>query len=318
LNRSAYLFIWTLMLILLLFSAAGVRAQDEYAAVMHVVYAGVEMRRVNTERWITLTPGSEMPLGTGDVVRTDQYGRVYLSFLDGAETLILPDTTYEIDTFGRIDDETVAMQVRLQGRSVHFIPLTTGLDTFVLETDRGTVTAPAEHFAVQFEDDTLSVISAQGEATVTYDGGSITVMAGMGVLIGETLRGPIALPMPANFAMLVGELDGCSGIVQAVGSDTVTVRVGPGTGYGIGSGVRNGSEIPLLAIADTGERYRIAFPGGFGWVLASAVRTDCRDLPVLPFDTLEQLRVLLYPEPYELRLLEPFYSTPKENPLFYR
>lgn len=299
------------------------------AALLRVIYDEVEVRRANTTEWLALAVGSESPFGVGDTLRTSPYGRVHLRFASDLETLVLPSSTLELLTFE--GDSEIRLHLRVEGRSIHITPSSDAFESYRLETAFYAVTSPPQHFAVQtgmsvpsnsaeaVPEAAISV--AEGSAAVeTGDETVIDVDAGFGMRVreGDVTSTPTALDYPAHFAQLEGLLDGCSGLVMARGEESLNVRVGPGLGYDEVGIAENNASVPLLGVTIGADRYRIPFLSGFGWILAIGVQTDCDNLPVYPYNTLEVNNGVIQAEARELELLQPFYGTPEEDYWFYR
>lgn len=298
--------------------------ESERAALLRVIYDEVEVRRADTDEWLPLTVGSESPFGVGDILRTSPYGRVYLTFDDGLETLVLPSSTLELLAFEGATETRLHM--RVEGRSVHLTPFSQTFESYRLETSFYVVVSPAQHFAVQtsggaegISDGAISV--TRGSASVeTTTGTVIDVETGFGLRVrdGESQPTPIVLAYPAHFAQMEGMLDGCPGLIMARGEENLNVRVGPGLGYDEVGIAENEVTVPLLGVTIGGDRYRIPFLSGFGWILAIGVQTDCDNLPVYPYNTLEVNNGVIQAEAREIELLKPFYGSPEEDYWFYR
>lgn len=294
------------------------------AVLLRVIYDEVEVRRADTAEWLALAVGSESPFGVGDTLRTSPYGRVHLRFASGLETLVLPASTLELLTFE--GDSEIRLHMRGDGRSIHVTPASDAFESYRLETATYAVTSPAQHFAVQTSTSAEGVSEAaisvaEGSAAVeTVDETVIDVEAGFGMRVreGDPTSTPTALIYPAHFAQLEGLLDGCPGLVMARGEESLNVRVGPGLGYDEVGIAENNASVPLLGVTIGADRYRIPFLSGFGWILAIGVQTDCDNLPVYPYNTLEVNNGVIQAEARELELLQPFYGTPEEDYWFYR
>ena len=132
------------------------------------------------------------------------------------------------------------------------------------------------------------------------------MLEGYGLRVGDAAEAPVALEAPAGFSRLVATLDGCPGVVEAVGHQNLNVRVGPTLAYDVVGVVENGTSVSLLATSPSNSRYRIQYLGGFGWVLASGVQTACEGLPEMPLSTLEHLAGPLVVSEDELNFLVPW------------
>src|SRR5512134_17597 len=84
-------------------------AQDEYAATLEVLNAGVEVQRVNTVNPIAVEV--EAIVGVGDIIRTDDTGQARITFFaDGTDATLEPNTEYRIVKF-QADDQDFQLTV---------------------------------------------------------------------------------------------------------------------------------------------------------------------------------------------------------------
>lgn len=300
------------------FVLASVRAQEDLAAALRVVYAGVEVRRDGTDAWLPLRQGAEMPFGAGDAVRTDRTGRALLLLADRGEILILPESVYAVELFDRdrVDGWTFSGYAR-QGQTIH--QLSESIQHTV-RTDQLTLGITSHYFAVQALPSGLSrVIAAEGGLGVMIGDTLLTLEAGQGIIVGQGEISPVInVPYPANFARLDGIINGCPGVVQARGERDLNVRVGPSLAYDAIGVLVNDTSVQLMAVSEFGERYRIQYLSGYGTILATGVVTTCRDLPVIPYNSVETYYSIVDPTQRELQLLRPFYGTPEDDSVFYR
>jgi hypothetical protein len=311
------------MMWLILSLTAPTAAQNRYAAVLTVTYPGVELRRVNTEKWLTLPLDSQSPFGAGDVVRTDNRGRAYITFLDtAAETLLLPRTSYELRTFGAADGEPLALTVRLQGRAIQRIAADSAIKHYELETDRFVITQPALQFAVQTKAAQATVMVAEGDTVVTVNQQHITVTRGSGLRVKEVPSPITALDAPLNFARLDGALDGCAGVVstRVIGSLNVRTYASYSLESDVIGSIDNDVRVPIMGITDRAgvPWYRVQFLNDFGWVTADSIKTDCKNLTPLPNLPSDDLTGVYDLSAFELAFLEPYYGRPQDNAWFFR
>ncbi|HUN09080.1 MAG TPA: hypothetical protein PLQ56_20910 [Aggregatilineales bacterium] len=306
--RKSALWLCALLLMLLPFPTG---AQDK-AAVLTVLYPGVEVRRANTADWLLVVQGAIMPFGVGDTVRTDERGRALLTFAVDAEALLLPQTAFTLTEYDSAG--VIAEQV---GRGVYRRAVSAPA-AFEVITARAAVSLESGHFALEADAEATRLITAEGQATARLAAEAIAVPAGYGLRLQSVPSDRIPLEQPASFARLDGVLDGCPGLVQADGVDYLNVRVGPGNGYDFVGQIDNGTPVALLGIAPGADRYRFQFLSGFAWVLSSGIETACTDLPILPYTTLEAVIGVLQPTEIELDLLFPFFGTPEDDTWFFR
>ncbi|MEZ4670018.1 MAG: hypothetical protein R3E39_19105 [Anaerolineae bacterium] len=311
-----------LLLFLLLFSLQfGIVAQQPYAAVLEVIYPGVEIQLFGTSNWLPLAAGAQAPLTTGDKLRTDQDGRALIQYADAAQTLVLPRTEFEVSRFEQKDDTGLIIDTHLStGRSIQRLLPTGTTAIFELNTLLMTITHPTAIFAAQADDDgSNAVIVAEGSALVTGTESEVTLRSGEGLTAAPTLGEVIHLKTPYRFSYLSVTADVCMGDVQATlpNTDSVFVRVGPGEDFrGLGQ-IPNGEKIAILGKTEAGKRYLTPFLSGFGWVIDNGIiLQNCRDLPTLPAvaQTVTSVRNV---QPRELEFLQPFFGSPEEDKWFY-
>lgn len=299
------------------------QAQTEYAALLRVDNGRVQILRANTQEWITLPVGAQAPFGVGDVVRTDFFGRAWITLLDESATVfVLPTSDLTLLTFSATDDQRATVQFTQQGRVIYQVADHDRFADFRISTDHLTITQPADLFAVQVLPTQTSVVIGAGRATITDNTGNtrtaITATDNIGVRgtpVG--LSAPIRLTPPTTFAQLDGVLDGCIGVIQARNQQNLNVRVGPSERYDVIGTIPNGQTVPLMGVSPNRERYRVVYKSHFGWILALEVRNRCDNLPVYGYNTLERQYGVLTPSEDELRLLAPFFGTPADDDWFY-
>lgn len=297
-------------------------AQTDYAALLHIETAGVEVLRANTTEWIPLPMGAEAPIGIGDTIRTDFFGRAWITLLNGATVYVLPTTELSILAFGADVDGFIGVTLNQNGRVIYELTEPALFTEFKITSPYLHLMQPAAHFAVQTTETASYVVVADGEARVRDDAESptseIQLQAGVGVR-GDAngLSAPIPLDIPMTFAQLDGRLDGCVGVIQTGNQRDLNVRVGPTGSYDVIGSIPNGSTVALMGVSENGERYRTVYKSNFGWILALEVRNSCDNLPVYGYNTLERQYGVIAPTDVELRLLAPFFGMPTDDDWFY-
>ncbi len=293
-----------------------VKAQDDYAAVLTVMRSTVEIRRVNTEQWISLPENATTPFGVGDALRTDHWGRAYLTFLDEIELLILTESTYGITAFIRAEDGSVQLNTWLEGQAIQRSPAE-GEIRYELGAGRVNITRPADLFAVwtNFEDTTVVTV-VDGRVELATAEGQIEVRAGEGFYTDDAIGEVVRFDAPHNAARLLAEVRGCIGTVNSGDEESLNIRSGTGLGYTIIGYIPNGGPVTLMGT--NGWWRRVQRFGGFGWVEALAIETDCENLPVFPRLFEENNLEVFGVRPIELELFEPFYGRMIDNLWFYR
>ncbi len=281
--RSLWSYRWQLSCALVLLGSlmfagsTSAQATTDSAAILTITYEGVGIQRVGTQAWLSLPKGAIAPVGTGDILKTNELGRAYLLF-NGYEVLLLPNSQLEIVLY-RSDE----LHLRVRGRSVHFAPPIAG---FSLETINTTLSDLPGHFALQSEPDRDYWVVGAGELHLDGE----TLKRGEGARV--TSAGVEAVDFPqgaVSFARIEGALDGCLGHVKTVQGVELRARGGPKTTFFFITAFDNGDPVQLMGYADTnnGRWYRVQVLSQFGWVLGAAIETTCTGLPDLGINQIE-------------------------------
>lgn len=306
------------MLIALFLMASSLRAQLPYAAALRILHSGVDIRRVNTQAWLPLMQYAEMPVGAGDRLRLNQEGRALITFASGADMLLLPYSQLELVAFEQEAGGDLALHARFTGQGVIAVSPETTFSAFSITMPHAVITQPAQHFALQADTDHARVISAAGVVEIDAADQRIRVEAGDGVrLTAGSVDYAASLDSPMHFARLDSALDGCQGTARATERDSVNIRQGPGNGYAVIGEFLNGAEVIIMGMTPDGERYRVLFLSGFGWVVANGIVNACAGLPVYAYDTLEQVISVHDISDDDERLLTPFFGTWRDDYRFY-
>jgi uncharacterized protein YgiM (DUF1202 family) len=309
-------FIW-LLIVLLLLMAASASAANEIALSARIVNADVTYSIVSAQRRFTLREDAQIALRAGDTLTTERYGRAYLRFADSLELLILPNSTIEIIASQDTDSDEKLLSLRLTGIAIARYGADSDDVVLEIETSRAALRTAGGWFAMwsnYSESDAITV--AEGRVEVIESARSQMVTAGEGLLINDGESTPVALEAPYNGARVIGIVDGCDGRVSSTLPE-LNIRAGTSLGYTEIGFINNGASLRLVGRTIDGIWYRIQRFSGFGWVLASAVETDCV-LPEYPNLYGEDNRELFDVEGIELVLLTPFYGNFDSDPWFYR
>ena len=282
-----------LILATLLAIAPGpVQAQDELAASLEVLNAGVEVQRVGTTQWVPIKV--ESLVGQGDAIKTDATGKAIITFFnDGTAVELEPDTEYQIVEFTG-DDTTFTLRVEVLA-GITRQQLGRLLDpgsSYEVLTPGASMTARGTDFSVRVEaSGRSSVLTYEGLVGAEKDRTAANIAPGYGLR--AEVSGSLSDVVPATtFDELDAALDGCAGAINTPADVRLNVRLGPDS-----STARVGSigpdEVNLLIGTDTTDGwYRIPYRGGYGWVSGAAMDvqiTDdaCTTLPVYASDHLE-------------------------------
>ncbi len=261
--------LFPLILLLTSFAANG---QSELAATLEVLAPGVTVQRFNTANPIAITV--EAIVGVGDVIRTDGTGRARITFFaDGTDTELLSNTEYRITEFTGDDSafsltvevilgQTIQRLQRILDSNSSYKILTPGMELAA----RGTV------FAVRVEGDgRAAMLVSEGLVQASKEEANADVPPEFGIR--SAVDTPLSDVVKAKtFDELDAALDGCTASIETVDDTRLNVRVGPSTSAPR-AGTVAASEITLVygEVAAAGW-YRIAFRGGFGWILASQLK----------------------------------------------
>jgi hypothetical protein len=292
------------------------RAQSTLAAVMTVRAPGVEVMRVDTDRWLKVAEGSVMPIGSGDRVRTDAVGRAEITF-EGGTALLLPESEFHLTVYESAPQGGVRFVGALSGIWVQRWDAAPASYTLALEDGIYRITAPGTHSAVwALPNLTDAIAVAEGEVAVTAQHEQ-RLTGGQMAWLSEPLQ-VVALEEPLNNARLEARLFGCLSRVNTNTGQNLLVRRGMGTRYEAMGYIPNGEPVSAMAVNESGSWVRIQFRNHFGWVLRLALEMDCPSLLTLP-DGLppERLYNVVNAAADEVELLQPFYGHPPADPLFY-
>lgn len=300
-----------------------VSAAQQRAVVLTVRYGVVEVQRVGTSAWLRVPVGAVMPLVAGDSVRTRRSGRVYLDLRDGAEMLMLQDSRLTLMDYND-NANTRRFEASVEGISVWRMLDPAAFGEFVLHATDLTLTQPAEHFAVWSlpeQYDTLAV--AQGQAAAAVDTQPYTVTQGQALWADPSRPQLVTLDPPVNAVRVEAHLLGCVGVVDTIAYYRgVNVRRGIGQQQELLGVIPNGAQVFVLARNRADYWLRVQYLSTFSWIVKEAVSFDesaCPNLRVLPDNSPhERIGSVFNALDSEVALLEPFFSTPPNDWLFYR
>lgn len=309
---------WAILIVTVALLSLVSRAED-VALTLEVTYAGVDVRRVNTDRWISVRDRAVFPVGAGDQIRTNSTGRAYMRLDEQSRLLLLSNSHYRIDALDT-DDGALTWHATLDGVAVQQVQT---VADFRLQTRQLTLTSADGTFGIwsdQLSNDVVTV--AAGTVLLADDADqTLTLTAGAGARYQATASEVLIFPQPLNRARLIGELDGCPAVVNTLDEFRgVLVRTGAGQGYQRRGLIEDSGVAKLLGRTQSGFWTRIQYGNGFGWVVSIAVTDDeACDLNRLPDNTPEEFILrALDPDPREQQLLFPFYGSPALDGWFYR
>lgn len=308
-------------------AVASAQENTAAAAVLTVTQAGAEVRRVETEAWISVGEGAVMAFGEGDRVRTNETGRVLIDFADSAQLLVPPKAQWKIVELQQQNDGVLLTSFLERGE-------------VILRADGGTFTdvsiaTPGTAARATNLTEPLHMLVKRGQG----DNKTFLLLAeGNGGLQGETTFADIfandaivaqlppgsvdivsARQQPFSPAHIEGVLAGCPAAVITQSGENLNARQGPSVGNRLYGQFPNEAEVQVMGVVASGGWYRVQYKSGFGWVERLAVTLDDPDcaLPTLPDDSFDTPTRVIDPTPLELSLLQPFYGTPEYDPIFY-
>ncbi|MBK8025865.1 MAG: FecR domain-containing protein [Chloroflexi bacterium] len=279
--------IFVALLALLLIAPASAQ-QPELAALLEVLEGSVEVNRVNTEQWIAVRV--EAIVGVGDRIRTDATGRARITFFaDGIETEILAASEMRIEQF-RGSEEAFELNVEvLIGQTAQRIQRALDSSSSYLVTTPGmTLAARGTEFTVRVEDggrSAMLVTEGTVDAGKSAQSEDAQVPSGFGVraAVDSELSDVVRA---TTFAELDAALDGCPATLTTPDDVSLNVRLAPQIDAPR-IGTVSAAEVGLLyGVTEGGDWYRIAFRGGFAWILSSTatIPETCAGLRVFPND----------------------------------
>jgi hypothetical protein len=304
-----------LVIVILLAGVLGVRAQADLAATLEVLNSGVSVRRVNTAAFINVT--QEAIVGVGDVIRTDATGRARITFFaDGVETDLLPNTEYVIDRFSGTEQSFQLSVSVVIGQTIQRLARLIDTESiYDVRTPGMTLVARGTEFAIRVEDTGRSaMLVSEGQVESTQAESSVLVSPGFGIRA-DVGAGLSDVVRATTFAELDAALDGCTVSLSTPDDVSLNVRQGPSTSTAL-VGVISAPEITLAyGIVEGGRWYRIAYRGGFGWILSSTatVAAGCAGLRVFPPDWQEDAEIYTTPAP-TFPIIPPTAPTPEATP----
>ncbi len=309
------------LMLVFIFMPAAVSAQQPVAAVVQITYAGVQLQRANTQEWLPLPVGAQAPFGIRDTLRTDKTGRALITFGDATETLLLPNSEYQLISFDQFKQQYNLSLSLISGRSIQRITDASAIIDYHIHLQNMTLQQPTMLFATQVEPDAFSdVIVAQGNLTANKDEQSIDLQAGSGLRAKDKLGEVVPITPPQGFSFLSVTSATCRGLANATlpGEESVAVRIGPGEDYLNLGNIPNSTKVAVVGKADSGSRYLTPFLSSYGWLIANGINVEsCDNIPIVPAEA-QIINGVINPESFEMDFLTPFFGTPAQNVQFYR
>ncbi|MCA9889765.1 MAG: hypothetical protein KC546_15405 [Anaerolineae bacterium] len=310
----------TLLILLIFAFAEVVMAQQTLAVQLIVTFPDVEVQRAGTEQWISLARDSVSAIGSGDSVRTGEFGRAFIQHGDGFTVMLLPQSRYWLNDFGVNADGTYRLDGEVDGVTIQRLAPEMSISEFVLHSLDLSVIEPAALFGVWSRRGQPDVITvAEGSARINFNDFEFDVAAGQGFFADNMAdimqMSATAIDSPYSAARVEAALYGCPGhVLITTDVDDLRVRSGPGTNYFAVGLVPDGLPISVMNVNQRGDWVRIQFRSYFGWVFRNAIEDDCGTVSVLP-DTapVEPIRQFVDVTPAEEPFLTPFFLSQSED-----
>jgi hypothetical protein len=302
--------VFVALALLLLYSAPSI-AQSSQAAVAQITSGDVEIMRADTTEWIRVSNGAVMPIGAGDRLRTDETGRVFLTFDEALSIVLLPDSTLTLNAYAQRADE-ISISAALTGALVQREAIAAPTLTYALALSRLDITDAPPHFAVWSDPMGGDAVAVdEGTMQLERDETAIFIEAGYAYWTNAPVDAPFALDAPMSMARIMSHFEACRGTIN---NRVVQppVHDGAGTGWALKARLEAGIVLPLLIRTRSNYWTRVQYDSYFGWVPTDYIDSTCSDdLPIVADDA---------PEPYERRffnaitaevtILAPFYGFP--------
>jgi hypothetical protein len=246
----------------------------------------VEVLRVNTTNWIAINV--EAIVGVGDIIRTGENGRARITFFaDGVDTELEANTQYQIDRFeGDGESFQITVSVLVGQTTQRLDRILDANSSYEIQTPGMALAARGTQFRIRVEESGRSgMLVSEGTVQANKDEMLAEVPPEFGIRATEDE--PLSDVVRANtFDELDAALDGCAAELTTVDDVRLNVRLGPSLDFPR-IGTIDASEVTnLMGTIEAGGWYRIAFRGGFGWILSSNadVVGACAGLRLFPDD----------------------------------
>lgn len=287
----------------LLLTSMLVSAQNELAATLEVLNPGVEVQRFNTSNPIAVQV--EAIVGVGDIIRTNETGQARITFFaDGTDATLEPNTEYRIVKFEGNDEDFQLTVEALAGQTTHRLNRALGASSsYDVQTPSMTLAARGTVFTIRVEENgRAAMLVREGTVDAKAADNNADVPPDFGIR--ASVAGPLSDVVRAtNFAELDAALDGCDVTVTTPDDVRLNVRIGPAVAQPRVGTIAADEISTFLGISESGSWYRIAFRGGFGWILSSSrdINADCAGLRVFADTQVENVELYeLIGDPIEI------------------
>lgn len=267
------------LFLLLMLPLSASHAQENLAAVLEVLTAGVEVQAEGTANWLPIR--SETIINVGDRIRTDDQGQARITFFaDGTAIELDPASEVIIQEFAG-NDQRFNLSLEVVGGIVkqQVNALTDDASTYEVITPGMSMAVRGTDFWVRVEDDGRSaLLTRTGNVAASDEGDESPVAAGFGVRSGtdESLSDVVAA---TSFDELDAALDGCSAQASTNADVRLYVRLGPSRDLAQVGSIDPSVVVEIRGRTSDEEWYRIPYRDGFGWVnttnVTFTIGTDC-------------------------------------------
>jgi hypothetical protein len=260
--------------LLIALQPVAAQERDGLAATLEVLEAGVEVLRADTSNWIAVN--RESIIGTGDTIRTDETGRVRITFFaDGTATEILPNSEYRIDQFSGNDTSFTLILELVIGQSLQTLGRVLDTSTeYQMITPAMSLSARGTAFVVRVEATGRTamlvsdgLVDASDEVSTAQVPPAFGIRADAGGELSDVVRA-------STFEELDAALEGCSAVVTILDDVSYNVRAEPSTDSAILAMLQAREIDRFFGVTETSGWYLVEVEDQRGWILAVAVTVD--------------------------------------------
>ncbi len=279
-----------------------------------VMHSQVYIERFNAEDWEELEEGDTLQVYEGDRIITGELGRVYITFDDDLEILLLPHSEIILNELKVLNDGRISLKASSIGASIHRYPEDSAFDQYNFYP----VVSPPSFFSVMANEGGCGYVTvAEGTGIISswiYREETV-IDAGYGVVTCMGRTEPVVeLGDYLAYTYLVGQMIDCPGYITET---NIQIRQSPAIEPITGPILSSQEEVQIFEVTDDGEWYRLQYKSTLGWVESQYIESACMNLLVTSYGTVDRLRQVPQVQPFELELLSPFYGLSRYDPWFY-
>lgn len=289
---------------------------------MTIQHEGVELQRTDTESAFDLPLHAQMPIGTGDVIRTDEFGRVLLQSGTGSVMVVLPLSEVVIETSQQVNG---VHQVTLQVQQGEIVQHWSNADSGEFSVRVGGLEATHHGGAwllARQEAERSYLIWHEGTGQLNApQSHTIEALTQFRMIGGQALE-VLHQPSLTSPAKLDGWLEGCSAVVSTNDGSRLNSRSGPSTNFTKFGVFPNLADVKVMGQNASDGWYRVQFLANFGWIQRYAVSQldpACQaSIPLLADSSYDTPKRVVDITPEEQQHLQPFYGAPQDDPWYYQ